>query len=222
MLLKKTLSLNSVDLKVAGTKGQFSGYASIFGGVDSYGDTILKGAFTETLRDRTPKMFYNHVWDMPIGKWRAAEDAKGLFVEGELTLGIAKAKDVSAAMEHGTLDGLSIGGYLKSGDFTETDKGRTIHKWTNLVEISPVVFPADSSARVDLASVKHMDFEALLPDCKTERDIERLLRDAGLPKWEAMAFVSRAKAIFNGRDAPEEVEAKQLAQLADRLQQLAA
>jgi uncharacterized protein len=222
MLLKKTLPLNSVDLKVAGTKGQFSGYASIFGGVDSYGDTILKGAFTETLRDGMPKMFYNHVWDMPIGKWYAKEDAKGLWVEGELTLGISKAKDVAAAMEHGTLDGLSIGGFLKSGDFTETDAGRTIHKWTKLVEISPVVFPADSSARVDLASVKHLDFEALLPECKTERDIERLLRDAGLPKWEAMAIVSRAKAILGGRDAPEDLEAKQLAQLAERLQKLVA
>ena len=163
-----------------------------------------------------PKMFFNHSWDMPIGKWtKAEEDSKGLFVEGELTPGLALAADVRAAMKHGTLDGLSIGGYLKKGDYEETDKGRIITKWSKLMEVSPVVFPADNSARI--TNVKSIDFESLLPECKTERDIERLLRDAGLGKWEAMAIVSRAKAIFDGRDAQEDVEAKRIAEILGRL-----
>ena len=83
------------------------------------------------------------------------------------------------------------------------------------MEVSPVVFPADNSARI--TNVKSIDFESLLPECKTERDIERLLRDAGLGKWEAMAIVSRAKAIFEGRDAPEDVEAKRIAEILGRL-----
>jgi hypothetical protein len=70
--------------------------------------------------------------------------------------------------------------------------------------------------------VKSLDFEALLPECKTERDIERLLRDAGLGKWEAMATVSRAKAIFSGRDVPDDAEAKTERLILERLQRLAA
>ena len=205
-----------------GETGKFSGYASVFGGVDSYGDTIVKGAFTSTLRSGMPKMFFNHEWNMPIGKWtKAKEDDHGLFVEGELTPDMTLSKDVRAAMLHGTLDGLSIGGYLKKGDYEDTEKGRLIHKWSQLAEVSPVVFPADSSARINLASVKSIDFEALLPECKTERDIEKLLRDAGLGKWEAMAIVSRAKAILIGRDAQENDEAKTQALILERLKKLA-
>ena len=216
MLIQKTLKLEDVSLKMDGETGKFSGYASVFDGVDSYGDTILKGAFKHAIASEMPKMFFNHSWDMPIGKWtKAEEDSKGLFVEGELTPGLALAADVRAAMKHGTLDGLSIGGYLKKGDYEETDKGRIITKWSKLMEVSPVVFPADNSARI--TNVKQIDFESLLPECKTERDLERLLRDAGLPKWEAMAIVSRAKAIFDGRDAQEDAEAKRIAEILGRL-----
>lgn len=224
MFLRKTLSLTEVSLKTQGDTGRFSGYASVFDGVDSYGDTILPGAFAATIKAAMPKMFFNHEWGMPVGKWLLAkEDNKGLFVEGELTPGLSIAVDVRAAMKHETLDGLSIGGYLKKDDYKEGDKGgRIIHTWSRLSEVSPVVFPADEKARIDLSSVKSIDFEALLPECKTERDLERLLRDAGLPKWEAMAIVSRAKAILGGRDAPEEAVAKHYAELADRLQKLAA
>ncbi len=217
----KTLKLEHVSLKFDGDAGTFAGYASVFGGVDSYGDTILKGAFEASLRNGKPKMFFNHEWRMPVGKYtKAREDDKGLWVEGELTPGLALAQDVRAAMLHGTLDGLSIGGWVKKGDYDDTDTGRVIRKWSNLVEVSPVVFPADGAARIDLANVKSMDFEALLPECKTERDIERLLRDAGLGKWESMALVSRAKAIFSGRDAPEGVDAKTAATILQRLQRL--
>lgn len=219
----KTLKLEDVSLKFDGETGVFSGYASVFGGVDTYGDTIIKGAFESTLRNSKPKMFFNHDWNsLPIGKWtKAKEDDKGLFMEGELTPGLARSMDVRAAMKHGTLDGLSIGGWVKKGDYEDVEAGRIIRKWSNLVEVSPVVFPADSAARIDLASVKGVDFEALLPECKSERDIERLLRDAGLGKWEAMALVSRAKAIFSGRDAAEVADVKTEAIL-ERLQRLGA
>ena len=35
MLIRKTLSLSSVDLKMEGDSGRFTGYASVFGGVDT-------------------------------------------------------------------------------------------------------------------------------------------------------------------------------------------
>lgn len=223
MLVHKTLKFDEVALKMQGDTGTFEGYASKWNGVDSYGDTILKGAFADTLKTAAPKMFFNHVWDMPVGKWLAVEeDAVGLYVRGELTPGLALAGDVRAAMKHGTLDGLSVGGYLRKGDYEETDKGRTIHKWSSLMEISPVVFPADGAARIDMASVKSIDFETLLPECKSEKEIERLLRDAGLGKWEAMAIVSRVRAIVKGSDSLQEAQADQTALILERIQKLCA
>lgn len=122
MLVRKHLSLTDCDIKLDDVSGTFSGYASVFGGVDSYGDTILRGAFEYTLRNNgKPKMFFQHDWNMPVGKWtKAKEDEHGLFVEGELTPNLSLAADVRAAMKHGTLDGLSIGGYLKKAT------GRTV------------------------------------------------------------------------------------------------
>jgi uncharacterized protein len=229
MLLRKTISLSDVSLKMDGSTGTFSGYASVFGGVDSYGDTIVKGAFESTLgTNGMPKMFFNHQWDMPIGKWSVAkEDDHGLYVEGELTPGLGLAADVRAAMQHGTLDGLSIGGLLKRGDYEDTDNGRVIRKWSNLVEVSPVVFPADGAARIDVSSVKGEQFALLLEDeiagIETLREFESFLRDAGgLSKGAAKALAARAKVIFAQRDASgEDVEAKHLADIAERLARLA-
>lgn len=207
---RKSLPLTAAQFKMEG-EATFSGYASTFGNVDSYGDTIVKGAYADTLKSNgMPRMFFNHDAEaVPIGKWvEAKEDDYGLLLTGEFTPGNALAQEVRAALKHGTLDAMSIGYSLKKGDFEETSTGRLIKKVARLAETSIVTFPADKFARIDASSVKSLDFEALLPECKTERDIERLLRDAGLGKWEAMAIVSRAKAIFEGRDASETGDAK--------------
>jgi HK97 family phage prohead protease len=224
MLLQKTLSLSDVELKMDGDSGKFAGYASVFGGVDSYGDTILKGAFSESVKGAMPKMFWNHDWNMPIGKWtHASEDNKGLFVQGELTPGLGLAEDVKAALKHGTLDGLSIGGFLKKGDYDETPKGRVIHKWSSLVEVSPVVFPADNAARIDLSTVKS-DLIQQIDGIESVRDLESFLRDAGgLSKGAAVALVARAKEVFgmSGEPAAQNAEAKAFAAIAARIERLA-
>jgi HK97 family phage prohead protease len=225
MLVQKTLALEGVDLKMDGDTGRFSGYASVFGGVDSYGDTIIKGAFESTLRNNgKPKMFFNHVWEMPIGKWVSAkEDDHGLFVEGELTPGLTLSADVRAALKHGTLDGLSIGGYLKKGDYEETEGGRVIRKWSHLAEVSPVVFPADGAARIDLSSVKSA--ERIIEEIaaiETLREFEGFLRDAaGFSKGAAQALTARAKAVLGLRDAGEDAAAAKAAQLlAERISRI--
>ena len=233
MLLRKTLSLSDVALKMEGDGGAFSGYASVFGGVDSYGDTIVKGAFDYSLRTHgKPKMFLEHSWatgsaQLPIGRFNVAkEDDHGLYVEGELTPGMSLASDVRAAMKHGTLDGLSVGGLIKRGDYDETETGRVIRRWTNLVEISPVVFPADSSARIDAGSVKHgTAFEDAIADIESIRDVERFLRDAGnFSKGAAVALLARVKTVMGveGEPDPATVEAKALQAIAERAQRLAA
>lgn len=222
MLINKTTDLASAEFKFSEDSGQFKGYASVWNGLDSYRDTILKGAYLDTLKNHgIPKMFYNHVWDMPIGKYSLVdEDSKGLWIEGELTPGQTKASDVRAAMLHETLDGLSVGGMLRKGDFKDGNEGgRIIHKWTMLKEISPVVFPADANARIDLTTVKFADD---LADIETIRDFEYFLRDAGnFSKGAAQALTARAKALFTLRDAGDDDDAKKSeAAIVARLQRM--
>lgn len=224
MLVRKTLNIEAVDLKVDGEAGRFSGYASVFGGTDSYGDTIVKGAFESTLRNNgKPRMFYNHDWHMPVGKYvTAKEDDHGLFVEGEFTPGMTLSAEVRAAMKHGTIDGLSIGGYIKKGDYDETETGRVIRRWSNLVEVSPVVFPADSAARIDLGTVKGAEFEEALAEIETVRDFERFLRDAGsFSKGAAVALVARAKVVFaRGEPSGEGADAKAMREIEELAQRI--
>lgn len=201
MLVRKQIKIDDVCLKMDGETGTFEGYAARFGGTDTYGDTLIKGAFASTLRQNgKPKMFYGHDWSMPIGRFdKAAEDDSGLYVKGQLTPGHSVAADVRAGLAHGTMDGLSIGGFVAKGDAEDKayGNGQIINKFTNLVEISVVPFPADADARIDLASVKNADLREAIEEIETIRDFERLLRDAGsFSRAEATALVSRAKGIF--------------------------
>lgn len=207
MLIKKTLALADCEIKLDGASGVFAGYASVFGSVDSYGDTILPGAYKRTLKQNgMPKMFLQHdAYGLPIGKWTdAREDDKGLFVEGELTLGMSRADDTYAALKHGTIDGLSVGYYLRANDYVaREDGGRDIKHISKLVEVSVVTFPADGAARIDLASVK-----SAIEEVDSIREFERLLRDAGgFDTASAKTLLAKARELFAQRDAGDETGA---------------
>lgn len=196
-VIQKTLSLSESEVKFDSNKATFSGYASVFGGIDSYRDTIQQGAFKTAIGSgKMPKMFENHkAWELPIGKWVSmAEDSKGLLVVGEFTPNHAKADMVRASMLHGTLDGLSIGFRMSKDDYDEKDGIRTIKNISELIEISAVTFPADDAARVDLNTVK-----SELDTITTINDLEAFLREAGgFSKGLAVAVVARTKTILLG------------------------
>lgn len=187
-MIHKLLDVKSVEFKFDGKTGEFEGYASVFGGVDSYGDTIYKGAFEKTLenRERPVRMRWNHYGPV-IGKYvEMYEDEKGLFVRGQLTPGHSIAEDVKASLKHNAIDGLSIGFML--GDYDEKAGGGRDIKSVKLVEISVVEEPADLAAKI--TSVK-----SAIDEARRLADIELILRDAGLSRSESTALVSRVKAI---------------------------
>ncbi len=176
-MFRKTLSLGECEIKLQDNLARFAGYASTFGRTDLQGDTVTKGAYSQTLRTHgLPKMFVQHdAKALPIGKWvSAVEDDHGLLVEGEFTPGMVRAEETRAALRHGTIDGLSIGYLLQKGDYEEMPEGRLIKHVSRLLEISVVTFPADAAARVDLSSIKSEEIAQI----QTIRDLERFLRDS--------------------------------------------
>ena len=216
-VIYKSIPLSGVELKLEGDSRKFKGYASTFNGNDSYGDTILPGAYMKTLAENgMPKMFFGHDWGLPIGKWLSAvEDEKGLLVEGELTPGNPQGDAVLAALKHGTVDGLSIGFQLKREDYeSKKDGGRIIKQVSRLYEISVVNFPADGDARVE--GVKSEDIN----DIKSIRDLENFLRDAGgFSKSVATSLVAKAKKLFADQ-RESEAEEKAANALLERLKSL--
>lgn len=188
LLSKHHTPLAQCEIKMSGERG-FEGYASVWGSVDSYGDTVAQGAFKKTLDERgMPKMYFGHRSDMlPIGKWtKAVEDEKGLFVRGELTPGRAFADEVYASLKHGTVGGLSIGFFDRGSE--DLEGGGRLLKQVELVEVSVVNEPAEKLARITSVKSAIAAFETL-------RDCEVFLRDAGLSRSEAKAFVSRFSGL---------------------------
>lgn len=202
----KLIDLNQIEVKFDDARrGFFSGYASVFGGVDSYGDTVMPGAYKSTIemRKRPVQMRWNHYGDV-IGKWLdIRETDKGLWVEGELTPGHSKAEDVYASLKHGAISGLSIG-YRPVKSFPNENGGLDLHE-IDLVEISVVESPADLSAQIG-------DIKSAIDDLKTVRDIERFVRESGYAKEDAVMLVSRIKSIVRGELEQEMKHTSEIAQ----------
>ena len=197
MIHKLDNPLSDCEIKLDSTKqGVFEGYASKFGGVDSYGDTIMKGAYVKTLKSgRNPSMFVNHdSYQVPVGDWtHLSEDDHGLYVKGKVDLNHKDGPTVYSALGRGAMDGLSSVYKVAKGGGTENETGGMDLSEIILKEISVVNFPADDEARISV--VKHA-----IETIENLRDAEAFLRDAGYSKSAAKAFISRIVSMSR-RDA---------------------
>ncbi len=135
----------------ANEAGAFSGYASLFGVVDSGGDMVMAGAFVRSLIKRGAsgvKMLWQHQAAEPIGMWTSiVEDSRGLKVEGRLDLSVARAREALSLMRKGAIDGLSIGFRTRRAT-TEKSSGVRRLEEIDLWEISIVTFPMLPQARI--------------------------------------------------------------------------
>lgn len=173
---------------------ELSGYGSVFGNVDSYGDVIERGAFRDTLAQARktgiwPAMLSQHggflsAEDMmPIGVWtELEEDDTGLRVKGVFA-DTQRGRDAYTLMKmkpRPAISGLSIGYIAKEwSQRTRPEEPRRTLKKIELFEVSLVTFPANTRAR-GAAKAAEM----------TEREMERLLtRDAGMSRTEAQALM---------------------------------
>lgn len=200
----KSLQLEQTSLKFAGDGHEFSGYASVFGGVDSYGDTVEPGAYAKTIegRSRAIQLRWNHYGPV-IGKWtEVKEDDHGLFMRGELTPGHSVAEDARALMKHGSVNGLSIGYRVVGSE----QKGDILHLTEiDLLEVSIVESPADLAATIG-------DVKSAIEKAESLKEIESLLRDVGgFSRSQVQALVSRIKAVGQSDSDPKEMDAAAIA-----------
>lgn len=196
---QKLLSLDDFEVKFDAGEDEyrFAGYASVFNGVDSYGDMIAPGAYRKTLkgRERPVQLRWNHYGPV-IGKWiTLKEDDRGLYVEGELTRGHSMAEDAWALLKHGAVSGLSIGYRVMKW---EQKDDHVLLKEIELIEISVVEEPADNAARVS-------EMKALIDAAGSWKEIEAILRDEGrFSRDAATKLVARCKALAHGERAESE------------------
>ena len=198
---KKDLSF---EIKAVSDDGLFSGYASVFDNVDSYGDIVRKGAFVESIgeweaKGKMPPILWNHDPSDPIGVYtKMQEDDKGLFVEGRLLIDdVPRAKQTHALMKAGVIDGLSIGYRVKEYLYNVDEEVTDLIK-LSLREVSIVTFPANPETRIE--AVKSRLDAGELP---TLSEFEKFLREAGFSKSQATAIAGHGLRKLLSDSAPE-------------------
>jgi len=130
-----------------------SGYASVFGVIDSHNDVLVKGAFKEVDSSKV-KFLWQHDVSKPIGVIKfLKEDEYGLLVEAEINNSTIAGSEASALVKQQAIGGLSIGFAIKSSDFNKS--GERLIQDVELREISIVTFPANQYAEIQ--HLKKMD-----------------------------------------------------------------
>lgn len=203
--LEVKFAADEIDAKT----GEFSGYGAVFGNIDSHGDVIAPGAFTETLAEwaskgRLPSMKLMHGTalnpfsgdDLPIGLWKTMrEDGRGLYVQGKLSgLDTDFGRRIYGLMKDGALGGLSIGYKAKrTSRPAPGSKAKRILDAIHLGEISLVDEPSNDRSRVsDIKAAERV---------KTIREFEDFLRDVGgFSHAQAKAIASQGFKASEPRD----------------------
>lgn len=204
---RASIQFKFLDAKANEGRATFTGLGSVFGNEDLGGDVIEPGAFSESLKTRTPKMLIQHGYGQhgvtPVGKWtKVTETDTALAVEGELFLESDEIRLAYRGLKEGVLDGLSIGYLPKRWEWDKRgDRSVRVLKEVDTYEISLVTWPMNEAARVQ-------DVKSRLTNGETvsKRDLEALLRDAGLSREHAKAIVAEGWQGLKQRDAGEDLE----------------
>jgi len=214
--------------KAAGLQeGQMMAYASVFDNVDSYGDVVAKGAFTETLKDWAERgkskgqsipFLYGHNMSDPnmnIGTvLEAVEDAKGLrikvqFDEDEM------AQKVYRLIKAGRLNELSFAfDVVKSAWIEDEDRPKALRELqeVKLYECSAVPIGANSETEVLAIKAAEAGLMAAAEGLKAGRSLskknEQSLREAldGLLVAKDALESVLPKAAPDDEDDPDEDE----------------
>lgn len=191
-----------LEQKAVGTEGEFEGYGSVFGVLDSYDEIVAPGAFRQSIEDHQragtmPAMLWQHDPYAPIGHYtEMREDQTGLYVKGQLALETQQGREAHALLKAGALNGLSIGFMPHRSEYNDDTGQRTLTE-VDLWEVSVVTFPANGAARV--SGTKALNRISSLTDWKS---VERYLREEGdFSNDGATAMVAAVKRI---RDSERE------------------
>lgn len=167
---------------------RFEGLASTFGNVDLVNDIVLRGAFKDSLDEKTPVILWQHKSDSPLGMpEEIRETEQGLFLKAKLPKADTfVAGRVIPQIKVGSIGAMSIGFQVVEREFN--DEGIRLLKKVNLMEVSLVTFPANELAKVS-------GFKAVTP----YKNLPLAPRNH---TWDAAAARGRVRTATDSTDAP--------------------
>lgn len=195
-------------------EGQFTGYASVFGNVDSYGDVVLKGAFADSIKSwsdsgRIMPCLYGHNMTDPfynIGSVTdAVEDDRGLKVTVQLDM-----DNHLAVQTYRLLKGRRLSQMSFAYDVVEANNAtRDGVKVTELIRLDlheVSVVPIGANRETDITDVK----SGKAPEAKAGRVLSQknidILREAGDTMAVAVGLI---KSLLEAADGDEKSDVGQ-------------
>lgn len=146
-------------------EGQFAGYASVFGNIDSYGDIVVKGAFADSLKEYGEAgagipSYWSHRMDDPhmnIGQTvSAVEDEHGLKVTVQLDLESPTGAYVHKLIKQGRVTQMSFAyDVLEAAEVKVDDRWAYELRKLKVHEVS--VVPVGANQETALLAVKNGD-----------------------------------------------------------------
>lgn len=199
MTKKEFMVLSATEIKSFETEDkatgkkyfEFQGYLSTFGNVDLGQDVCVRGCFEKSLKERKPKLLYQHDWDEPVGIFTEIyEDEKGLFVKGKMPMSdVTVSGKIAPQMEIGSIDSMSIGYYTKVYEM-DSERGIRYLKEVVLLEGSIVTFPMNPEARVEYIKTLNKKYT------ESEKIADFPILDIS-EKWDAEKASERVKELEN-------------------------
>lgn len=129
---------------------RIAGYASVFNIVDSHGDIVKKGAFTDIIdrfyNGKNIPLLWQHNIDQPIGIIESlTEDDYGLYIKAKIITSTLKGAESYNLVKSEVICNLSIG-YSPVKYYTDYDLNARVLEEIDLWEISLVTFPANNQS----------------------------------------------------------------------------
>ena len=156
---QRYIPVEAAELRVAqmddGTRA-IEGYAAVFNQLSEdlggFREKIAPGAFKKALKNSDARMLYNHNDDYVLGResngtLKLKEDDKGLIVRATPP---KWAEWIMESIDRGDINKMSFGFWTEKDEWDHKENIRTLLEVAELVEVSPVTFPAYPSTSVAL------------------------------------------------------------------------
>jgi len=139
---------------------RLGGYAAVFGEVttlgDGRGERMAPGSLDRALEDSDVRSLYNHSPLHVLGRQKAGTlrlrvDSRGLEYEVDLP-DTTYARDLRELVERGDIDGASFAFIPGLVDYDRSTDTTTHTEVRELIDVSPVTFPAYSGATTEARS----------------------------------------------------------------------
>lgn len=214
MMKLKTVAF---QVKAAGpddglAEGEFLGYASVFGNIDSYGDVVVKGAFTDTLSEwavsgNALPALWGHDMEDPFANIGEVisyeEDDHGLLVKVRIDLDNPKAKQVYRLIKGRRVGQMSFAYDVEEGGWVDSKDSPTGGYYElrklKLYEVS--VVPIGANQQTEILAVKAA---SLIEGVKAGRVLsaknERTLQDAHEQLTKAAERIGEVLALVASED----------------------